>query len=96
MSTPEGRRVSLLIVTLAARTLPRRLGSLLETNQEISAQLETQPRRGHAGRHLEQVWDNALVEAFDAFLGDDDTDGVRDGLVLVTHSRHGVDLEPAT
>jgi hypothetical protein len=68
----------------------------LEACQEVARHLEAQPARGHAGRDLEQVGHDALVQAADTFLADDDAHGVKDGLVLVAHAGHGVDLESSS
>lgn len=48
----------------------------IERDEEVACHFETQPTAGHAGCDLEQVGSNALVQAFDAFLRDDDLDGV--------------------
>lgn len=76
--------------------LQQRLLFRLQADEKVAAELEAQPARRHARRHFEQVRDDALVQALGAFLGDNDTDGVGERLVLVAHARHGVDLETAS
>lgn len=67
-----------------------------QASQEVACHFETQPAGGHAGGDLEQVGYNALVEASDAFLANNDSDSVEDALVLVSHAGHGVDLETSS
>ena len=67
----------------------------IHSNEEIAREFETEPAARHARRHFEEIGNDAFVQAHDAFLADDDGDGVPDGLVLVAHAGHGVDLEAA-
>ena len=91
----ELRQICRFVVESSWRLL-QELGLLgLEGHEEITAHLVTQPARGHARGDLEQVGYYPLVQAAHAFLCDDDAHGVEDALVLVPHTRHGVDLEAA-
>lgn len=72
------------------------IGFGLQADQEVARHLEAQPAGRHAGRDLEEVGHNALVESSYALLTDNNSDGVGDGLVLVAHSGHCVDLESST
>jgi hypothetical protein len=64
-----------------------------KTEEVIPRHFEAQPRGGHRGRDLEQIWADAFVHASNTLLGRDDANGVEDALVLVSHAGHGVDLE---
>ena len=55
-------------------------------HNKVARQFEAEPAAGHAGSDLEQIGDNAFVHTPDTFLGHDCSDGVPDGLVLVSHS----------
>ena len=65
----------------------------LDRQQEVATDLEAKPAGRHAGRDLEEVGDDALVQPAQPLLRDDDPDGIGDGLILVAHAGHGVDLE---
>lgn len=66
-----------------------------EGEQEVSGHLKAEPTACHAWSNLEQIGNNALVHAFDPFLRYDDSNGIKNRLVLVPHSGHSVDLETA-
>lgn len=57
-----------------------------QTNNEVACQLEAEPAAGHARSDLEQIRCNSFVEALDAFLRHNDTNGIPDALVLVAHA----------
>ena len=63
--------------------------------KEISGNFEAQEAAGHAWSDLEKVWYDALVETAEAFLGSNNSNGVKDPLIFVAHAFHLVDLEPA-
>jgi hypothetical protein len=67
-----------------------------ETYEEVSRQLEAQPAARHARRNLEQVRGDALIQTSNTLLGDNDSHGIENGFVLVTHAGHGVDLKTST
>ena len=68
----------------------------IHSNEEVAGKFETEPTARHAGSDLEKIGNDAFVQSHDAFLADDDGDGVPYGLVLVAYAGHGVDLEPST
>lgn len=61
-------------------------GLWLELKEEVPCHLKAEPARCHTRGHLEQIGDNTLVKTPDAFLGDDDSEGIGNGLVLVAHA----------
>lgn len=67
-----------------------------ETEEIVSRHLEAEPRTGHRRRDLKQVRADAFVQSSDAFLCGDDANGVKDALILVAHTGHGIDLKAAT
>lgn len=67
-----------------------------KTQKQIACQLKAEPTAGHAGRDFQEVWYDAFVQASHTFFCHDDPDGVPDGFILIPHSRHRVDLEPAS
>ena len=62
---------------------------------EFFHEFVSEPAAGHAGHDFQKIGGNAFIEAPHAFGLEDDFDGVKYAIVLVTHSRHGVDLEPS-
>ena len=68
----------------------------LHADQEVACHFKTQPAGSHAGSDLEESGDYAFVESPNAFLANYDPDGVYDAFILVTHTRHGVYLEPSS
>ena len=65
----------------------------IHCDEEVASNLKTEPAAGHTGRHLQKIGNNAFVQSHDSFLADNDSDGVPYGLVLVSHSGHGIYLE---
>jgi len=72
------------------------LGVRPQSEQEISSHLKAKPVTSHAGRNFQEIRYNALVHAFDSLLRNYDPNSVEDRLVLVTHSRHRINLKAAT
>ena len=50
----------------------------LQSHEKVPGHLEAQPAAGHAGGDLEQIRRDALVQALDALVGDDDAHRVPD------------------
>ena len=73
----------------------RRSNGLIRSqpHQPVTDGFERPPAGCHARRNLQQVGRDTLVHALQAFLLYDRPYGAPDGVVLVTHSGHGVDLE---
>lgn len=65
----------------------------LQRYQSVPCELETEPATSHAGRDLQQVGRYPFIEPSNSLVGDDYTHCVENGLVLVAHAGHGVDLE---
>lgn len=63
------------------------------TEQKITRELETQPATGHARCNFQQIRGYALVESPKTFLGHDHPDSVPNRLVLISHSRHCINLK---
>lgn len=68
----------------------------LEAHQVVSRQLEAQPTGCHTWRNLQKVGHDTLVHSSNTLLPNNDTNSVCDGLVLVAHAGHGVDLESSS
>ena len=64
-----------------------------EADREIPGRLEGQPAARHARRNLEQIRYDTFVQSSRALMLHDRLERVTYALVLVAHSRHGVDLE---
>ena len=62
-------------------------------HQQVSCHLEAEPTASHAGRDLEKVGYDTLVETPKAFSLDDLLDSIANSRILVPHATHGVDLE---
>ena len=67
----------------------------IQSHEKVPRHLEAEPAAGHARRDFQEVWSDALVQTSIALVLSDDSDRVKDGFVLVSHARHGVDLEPS-
>lgn len=65
----------------------------IHCDEEVASKLKTEPAACHTGCHLQEIGNNAFVQSHDPFLADNDSDGVPYGLVLVSHSGHGIYLE---
>ena len=68
----------------------------IHCNEEVARELKTEPAACHTGCHLQKIGNNAFVQSHDPLLADNDSDGIPYGLVLVTHSRHGIYLKSST
>lgn len=82
-----------MVIFALHRLLQERLLLDLQADEEIAANLEAEPAGRHTRCDLEEVGDDALVQAPDTFLSENNTDCIGEALVLVAHPRHGVDLE---
>lgn len=49
-----------------------------EPNEEVACELETQPTASHTRGDLEEVRCDTLVQTLDAFVFDNDSDGIED------------------
>lgn len=67
-----------------------------KTQKQIARQFETEPTAGHARRDFQEIRNDAFVQASHAFLRHDDSDGIPYRFILISHSRHRVDLESAS
>lgn len=69
---------------------------VVHTYQEVTCRLEAIPTGRHAGSDFQEVRNEAFVETEEALLAYNGRDCTPDRAVLITHSRHRVDLEAAT
>ena len=67
-----------------------------EPHESISYGLECPPAGRHARCNLQQIRSNAFVHALDALLRNNRFYGAEDGVVLVAHAGHGIDLESSS
>lgn len=69
---------------------------LMHADEEVPRQFKAKPAARHTRGDFEQIRNNAFVHAANAFLSNDDTDGVPNRFVLVADAGHGVDLKSSS
>lgn len=65
----------------------------LQAHEKIASHLEAEPATGHARSNFEEIRHNAFVKSSQAFLRNYHSYCIEDSFVLISHSRHGINLE---
>jgi hypothetical protein len=69
------------------------IGVKSQGKQEVPSHLKTEPAACHARCNLQQIWHYTFIHASNALLGDNTSNCIEYRFVLVSHPRHGINLE---